>query len=83
MEKTDFIKHIKVQGNDYQLVDINRLEEKGIAAVRQLPYSIKILVENLLRKLDGRVVREADLPDRVRTLSAAEPPFFLAIRAAV
>jgi len=61
MEKTDFIKHIKVQGNDYQLFDINRLEEKGIASVRKLPYSIKILVENLLRKLDGRVVREADL----------------------
>ena len=61
MEKTDFIKHIKVQGNEYQIFDINRLEEKGIAAVRKLPYSIKILVENLLRKLDGRVVREADL----------------------
>jgi len=61
MEKTEFIKHIEVQGNDYQLFDINRLEEKGIAPVRKLPYSIKILVENLLRKLDGRVVREADL----------------------
>jgi len=61
MEKTDFIKHIKVQGNEYQIFDINRLEEKGIASVRKLPYSIKILVENLLRKLDGRVVREADL----------------------
>ncbi len=61
MEKTDFIKQIKVQGNEYQIFDINRLEEKGIAEVRKLPYSIKILVENLLRKLDGRVVREADL----------------------
>ena len=61
MEKTDFIKHIKVQGNEYQIFDINRLEEKGIASVRKLPYSIKILVENLLRKLDGRVVRESDL----------------------
>ena len=61
MDKTDFINHVKVQGNQYQIFDINRLEEKGIASVRQLPYSIKILVENLLRKLDGRVVREADL----------------------
>ncbi len=61
MEKTDFIKHIKVQGNEYQIFDINRLEGKGIASVRKLPYSIKILVENLLRKLDGRVVRESDL----------------------
>ncbi len=61
MEKTDFISHVKVQGNEYQIFDINKLEEKGIAPVRKLPYSIKILVENLLRKLDGRVVREEDL----------------------
>ncbi|MBT8368203.1 MAG: aconitate hydratase AcnA, partial [Deltaproteobacteria bacterium] len=61
MEKTDFINHVKVQGNEFQIFDINKLEEKGIAPVRKLPYSIKILVENLLRKLDGRVVREEDL----------------------
>jgi aconitate hydratase len=61
MEKTDFISHVKVQGNEYQIFNINKLEEKGIAPVRKLPYSIKILVENLLRKLDGRVVREEDL----------------------
>ena len=61
MEKTDFINAVKVQGYEYQIFDINRLEEKGIAAIRNLPYSIKILVENLLRKFDGRVVREADL----------------------
>jgi aconitate hydratase len=61
MEKTDFINYVKVQGKEYQIFDINRLEEKGIASVRKLPYSIKILVENLLRNLDGRVVREADL----------------------
>ena len=61
MEKNDFISHVNVQGQEYQIFDINKLEEKGIAPVRKLPYSIKILVENLLRKLDGRVVREADL----------------------
>jgi aconitate hydratase len=61
MENTDFINHVKVQGSKYQIFDINRLEEKGIAQVGKLPFSIKILVENLLRKLDGRVVREEDL----------------------
>jgi aconitate hydratase len=61
MEKSDFINHVKVQGKEYQIFDINRLEEKGIAPVGKLPYSIKILVENLLRKLDGRVVRDQDL----------------------
>ncbi len=61
MEKIDFTAQVKVQGTDYQIFDINKLEEKGIAPVGNLPYSIKILVENLLRKLDGRVVKEADL----------------------
>ena len=45
MEKTDFISHVNVQGKKYQIFDINKLEEKGIAPVRKLPYSIKILVE--------------------------------------
>ncbi len=61
MNKTEFINQVKVQGNKYQIFEINRLEEKGIATVSRLPFSIKILVENLLRKLDGRIVREEDL----------------------
>jgi aconitate hydratase len=61
MNKAEFINYLSVQGNQYQIYDINRLEEKGIAAISRLPFSIKILVENLLRKLDGRIVREEDL----------------------
>ncbi len=61
MNKAEFINHVNVQGKEYQIFDIHRLEEKGIADVGKLPFSIKILVENLLRKLDGRIVREEDL----------------------
>ncbi len=61
MNKADFINYLSVQGNEYQIFDIHRLEEKGIAAISRLPFSIKVLVENLLRKLDGRIVREEDL----------------------
>ena len=61
MKNADFINHVRVQGIEYQLFDINKLEERGIAAISRLPFSIKILVENLLRKLDGRIVREEDL----------------------
>ncbi len=45
------------------------LEEQGIAQVSQLPYSIKVLLENLLRHVDGRVVTEED----VITLARWEP----------
>jgi len=61
MNNAEFINHVSVQGVQYQIFDINKLEEKGIAAISRLPFSIKILVENLLRKLDGRIVREEDL----------------------
>ncbi len=61
MQNTDFITKVDVGGRSYDIFDINKLEEGGIAAVSKLPFSIKILVENLLRKLDGRVVREEDL----------------------
>jgi len=61
MDKNEFIKKVSVGEKSYSVYDINRLREKGIADVRRLPFSIKILVENLLRKLDGRVVLEEDL----------------------
>ncbi len=61
MENSEYMKKISVRGKDYHYYDINGLQEKGIAAIAQLPYTIKILVENLLRKLDGQTVREEDL----------------------
>jgi len=61
MDKKEFLKEVSVGGKSYSVFDINKLGEKGIAHVDHLPFSIKILVENLLRKLDGRVVLEKDL----------------------
>lgn len=61
MDNREFIKKVEVNGRQLSLFDINLLKEKGVADVSRLPYSIKILVENLLRKLDGRVVKADDL----------------------
>lgn len=61
MDKKDFITQINVEGKAYTISDITLLEEKGIADIKRLPFSIKILVENLLRKLDGRTVKKEDL----------------------
>ncbi|MCP4370446.1 MAG: hypothetical protein GY797_20390 [Deltaproteobacteria bacterium] len=41
------------------------LEGKEIADIERLPFSIRILVENLLRKLDGRTVQWEDLQNIV------------------
>ncbi len=56
-----FIRQIEAGGNRLNIVDITLLEKNGIADIKRLPYSIKILVENLLRNLDGKVVQEEDL----------------------
>ncbi len=61
MKQDDFIREISVGSNKFSIFDINRLREKGIADISALPFSIKVLVENLLRNLDNRIVNEADL----------------------
>ena len=61
MKTESFVRQIEANGKHLNIVDITLLEKNGIADIQRLPYSIKILVENLLRKLDGKVVQEEDL----------------------
>ena len=56
MERQDFIRKLKIEDQEYRIADIHQLQDKGVADINKLPFSIKILVENLLRKLDGRIV---------------------------
>ncbi len=61
MDREDFTKKIKAGNTEYVLFDINRLEAEGMGDVQKLPFSIKILAENLLRKLDGKIVTPDDI----------------------
>jgi aconitate hydratase len=48
----------------FTIHDINALEEQGIAPVGRLPFSIRVLLENLLRNYDkynGKIVSETDV----------------------
>jgi aconitate hydratase len=40
---------------------LNRLEEMGFENISRLPYSIKILLESLLRQMDGKLITEEDI----------------------
>jgi aconitate hydratase len=42
---------------------LERLVELGVADIGRLPFSIRILIENLLRRLDGEIVTEDDVRD--------------------
>jgi aconitate hydratase len=61
MNRQDFIQQVNVEGQTYDIFNIHLLEKKGGWDINRLPFSIRILVENLLRKMDGRIVKEQDL----------------------
>jgi len=61
MEKKEFIAHIKHDGHDVAVFDITTLEKQGVTGVSQLPFCLKILAENLIQNLDGKIVKEADI----------------------
>ncbi len=48
---------------------LKRLEEIGVGNISRLPYSIRILLESLLRHIDGKLVTEKD----VESLATWEP----------
>ncbi len=54
-----------VAGHDYEIYRIDALDKQGIST-RHLPFSLRILLENLLRTEDGRSVTKED----VRALAA-------------
>ncbi len=61
MNNQDLVKQVDVNGTKYSYFDIRELSKKGYGDIDRLPYSIRILVENLLRKLDGKIVSDEDL----------------------
>jgi aconitate hydratase len=48
-------------GRTYQIFSLPTLQQAGFPGVERLPYSMKILLENLLRHEDGRFVKKADI----------------------
>ncbi|MBW2122578.1 MAG: aconitate hydratase, partial [Deltaproteobacteria bacterium] len=61
MDREEFRRQIDLKGRQYDVFDIVMLEKRGIADIGRLPFAVRILVENVLRKLDGRMVHEEDL----------------------
>jgi aconitate hydratase len=57
---------LTVGSDTLQHYSLPALERAGFPGIGRLPYSLKILLENLLRREDGRFVR----PDDIRTLAS-------------
>src|SRR5437899_6430230 len=52
---------VQVDGRGVQIYSLPALEKAGYPEIARLPYSMKILLENLLRHEDGRFVKGADI----------------------
>ncbi|MGB6432015.1 MAG: aconitate hydratase AcnA [Candidatus Acidiferrales bacterium] len=52
---------LKVDGREYDIFALDALEKKGVGKVSGLPFSLKVLLENLLRQEDGRFVKRAEI----------------------
>ena len=55
-------KHLKIQDKTYEYYSLKSLEEGGYK-VKRLPYSIKILLESVLRQWDGLVITDEHIKD--------------------
>ncbi len=65
----DAVREMATPAGPVTLFSLRRLQEQGLARIDRLPYSIRVLLENLLRHVDGRLVSEED----VRALARWEP----------
>jgi aconitate hydratase len=52
---------LKAGGREYEIFRLAALEKAEIAKLSRIPYSIKILLENLLRFEDGTTVKKSDI----------------------
>ncbi len=68
---------LTVHGNSYEIFDVSRLP--GAA---HLPYSLKVLLENLLRHEDGHTVTQKDIEAVLYWDAASEPRNEIAFRPA-
>ena len=63
---------LKVGNKSYEIFRLNALEAKGLS-LRRLPYSLRVLLENLLRQEDGKSVTADDIEFLAKWQAKAEP----------
>ncbi|MGH9627149.1 MAG: aconitate hydratase AcnA [Bryobacteraceae bacterium] len=64
---------LKVGANEYRIFRLDALEKRGIGSLSRLPYSIRILLENLLRFEDEQTVRKSDIDVVARWQTGSKP----------
>jgi len=73
---------LEVNGKSYDYFSLEAAQQAGLGDVSKLPYSIKVLVENLLRFEDGRTVSTDDVKAAASWASDAKGGHEIAYRPA-
>ena len=63
---TNFTDNLKVEKNSYNFVSLKKAEKKLNFILEKLPFSYKILLENLIRNIDNTGVKRADLENLIK-----------------
>ena len=63
----------EVKGKTYNYYRLTAIEEAGIANVSRLPYSIKVLLESVLRQYDNYVIKEEHINNLAKFGNGADP----------
>lgn len=61
MGKSNFVnakKQFELNGKTYNYYDLNALEEAGLGKIARLPFSIRVLLESLVRQHDGHQIKD-------------------------
>ncbi len=61
LEKEAFVDYIETPQGKAKIYRVDRIDELGLGKYEELPYSIRILLENLVRNYDGYIVREEEV----------------------
>ncbi|MFB6183532.1 MAG: aconitate hydratase AcnA [Haloarculaceae archaeon] len=59
----DAVREIPIDGSTYRMADLTVLDERGLCDLDSMPVSIRVLLENVLRNVDGETITEEDVRD--------------------
>ncbi|ADD68791.1 aconitate hydratase 1 [Denitrovibrio acetiphilus DSM 12809] len=78
MDRTHFRSHFEFGGKTYAYYDLKKVQAAGMADIQKLPYSIRVLLENIVRNFDGKVVTEGDVKEVGGWKKSYDAPFEIA-----
>jgi aconitate hydratase len=60
---------LTVDGTQYRYIRLAALQEKGMGNIEKMPFSIRVLLESMIRNLDGFIISDTD----IAALSSYDP----------